>query len=123
MNQSEPLSEKQLKALPAILGARSISEGCKKARISKATFYSWLSDPLFKTEYDRQRKESISLAFDELKRCAGEAVGVLRELLASRKEGVRLRTAIAILDHVGRFIELSEIEERLSELERKIENG
>lgn len=118
--QNLTLSEKQLKAIPLILGATSITEGVKSARISKTTFYEWLKDPLFKSEYDRQRKESITLALDELKGLTGEAVKVLRALLKSKKEGVKLRTATAILDHVGRFIEFGEIEDRLTAIERRL---
>ncbi len=121
VNQTEPLSEKQLIALPVILGAKSITEGCREAEVSKTTFYEWMKTPDFKAEFIRQRNELVSIALDELKACTGEAVQALRELLKSKKETVRLKTATAILDHVGKFIELEEIEERLAEIERRLD--
>lgn len=118
--QNLTLSEKQLKAIPAILGSATITEGCRKAKVSKTSFYEWMKEPAFKAEFIRQRNDLVSLALDELKGCTGEAVKVLRALLKSKKEGVRLRTATAILDHVGKFIEYEELEHRLTEIERRL---
>jgi hypothetical protein len=124
VNQTEQnLTKRQLRALPIILQARSISEGVEKAAISKTTFYEWIKQPAFKTEFERQRQEIIDAALHELKLTAGEAVRALRELLNTREDGVRLRTATAILDHIGKFIELENIEKRLSELEKRLVNG
>lgn len=114
------LTRNQLKAIPLILEARSITEGVKKAGISKTTFYDWLKTPEFKAEFVRQRQELIDLALHELKTTASEAVGVLRGLLKAEGEGVRLRTALGILEHIGKFIELEKLEGRIEELERSL---
>jgi len=121
--QNLTVTEKQLKAIPVILEAKSIAEGVKKARISRTTFYEWLKDSKFKAEFTRQRKEVVELALHELKASASEAVKVLRELLKSESEAIRLRASITILEHVSKFKELEEIEERLTELERNVNNG
>ena len=42
------LTRKQREAIPHLVGARSLEEGCKKARIAKFTLYHWLSDDPFK---------------------------------------------------------------------------
>ncbi len=121
MNKTgQNLTRRQLKAIPIILQARSISEGVEKAAISKTTFYEWIKTPAFKADFERQRQEIIDAALHELKLTAGEAVRVLRELLKAKGEGIRLRTATAILDNIGKFIELENIEKRLSEIERTV---
>ena len=121
MNQTEQnLTRRQLKSIPIILQARSISEGVEGASISKTTFYEWIKSPVFKTEFDRQRQAIIDAALHELKLTTGEAVRALRELLKAKQEGIRLRTATAILEHIGKFIELENIEKRLSEIERSV---
>lgn len=121
MNVIEPnLTEKQLKAIPIILAAKNVTEGVKRARTSKTTFYEWLKSPGFKEEFTRQRKEVIELALHELKTSTSEAVNVLKELLRSSEEGIRLRASTAILDYVGKFIELEDLEQRLTEIERKL---
>jgi ACT domain-containing protein len=121
--QERTLSERQQKAIAVVLAARSIAEGVKKAKVSRTQFYEWLRDSAFKEEFERQRQELIDLALHELRVSAGEAVEVLRALLKSEQDGVKLRTATAILDHIGKFIELENIEKRLSEIERRLESG
>jgi len=119
MNETgQNLTRKQLKAIPLILEAKSITKGVKKACISKTTFYEWLKNPEFKAELSRQRQELVDLALHELKISTSEAVGVLRELLKAKGENVRLRTAQTILDNVLKSIELENIEKRIEELER-----
>jgi hypothetical protein len=116
------LTEKQRKAVISILEAKSISEGVKKAGISRTTFYEWLKTPGFKSEFSRQRNELIELGLDELKAATGEAVKVLKGLLGSKNEGIRFRAAESILTHVEKFKELEEIEKRLTEIETALEN-
>lgn len=114
------LTRNQSKAIPLILEAKSITEGVKKAGISKTTFYAWLKSPEFKAEFVRQRQELVDLALHELKTSLSEAVTVLRELLKAEGEGVRLRTAQAIIENVLKSIELENIEQRLEVLERSL---
>ena len=100
-NRHNPaLSGKQSQAIPAILAAKSITAGCRKAGINRDTFYSWLKTPAFKAEFERQRKEIIDLALHELRGLTGQAVEVLRRLLKAKSEVVRLRTAMGIIESV-----------------------
>jgi len=112
------LTKKQLKAIPLILESKTIIGGVEKADISKTTFYEWLKIPEFKEEFVRQRQEIIDLALHELKTSTSEAVNVLRDLLRAEGEGVRLRTAQAILENVLKSIELENLETRVIALER-----
>lgn len=117
------LSKRQLKSIALILQCPSIAEGCRAAGISRETFYNWLQNSDFKAEFIRQRQELIDLALHELKASAGEAVGVLRELLKAEGESVKLRTAQSILEAVLKSIEIENLETRVSLLEEKIKNG
>jgi len=118
MNKTERnLTKKQLRAIPLILQAKSITEGVEKAGISKTTFYEWMKNPKFKLEWTEQRKEIISLALDELKAGAGEAVRVLKELLNAESEAIRLKTAMGILEHISKFMDIEDIQKRLELLE------
>ena len=51
------LTARQLKVIPHIVSSSTYTEGCKKAKINKATFYKWIKEPEFKAELDRQRDE------------------------------------------------------------------
>ena len=75
IHRNVKLTPRQRRAIPLILGARSIEEGCRGAGISPVTWYAWLKTGGFKAEVDRQREAVISEALDGLKgsvRCAVE---------------------------------------------------
>jgi len=48
MDGNEELSERQLRVIPFLLGAPSVEEGCKRARVSKAAVYEWLKEETFR---------------------------------------------------------------------------
>jgi len=116
----QELSDKQNKAISVILQSRTIAEGCKKAKIARETFYTWLKEPAFKKAFEDQRKELIDLAFHELKISAADAVNVLRKLLSAKNEGIQFKTATAIIENVLKGIQIENLEERLTEIERRI---
>ncbi len=111
------LSARQRRAITVIISSRTISSGVSLAGISLATFYNWLQDSTFKDEFEKQKKAVIDLALHELKIGAEEAVHVLRRLLKAKSESIRLRASISIIDYIAKFIELEEIERRLSLVE------
>jgi hypothetical protein len=115
------VSQKQLRAIPLILGAKTIEEGVKKAGISKTTFYKWQKSHEFKEEFMRHRREIVDFALHELKISTVDAVRVLKRLLKAKSEWIRLRTALGILDYVSKFIEQEDISRRLEELEIEFE--
>ena len=49
-NGKAGLTEKQLRLIPFLLGAPSMEEACKQAKISKATVYGWLKEEAFREE-------------------------------------------------------------------------
>jgi ACT domain-containing protein len=114
------LSAKQIKAIPVILSCRNISEGVKKARISRDTFYEWMKETAFRDEYNRRQKELVNIALQELKGLTKEAVDALRDLVKSRKENIRLKTAMGIIEKVLKSIEIEDIRNRLDEIEARI---
>lgn len=121
MNKKCPgLSDNQLKAIPLILSARSITEGVERAGISRSTFYDWMQDQTFKAEFERQRRIIVDEGLHNLKLSISEAVDTLLKLLKAESEGVRLRAATSILEHISKFMETEELEQRISEIERRL---
>lgn len=49
------LTERQKKTIPHLIVSATNEEGRKRARISRNTLYTWLKDPMFKDELQRQR--------------------------------------------------------------------
>lgn len=116
------LTDKQRKVISLVLAAPSISEGCRRADISREMFYRWRAVPAFQEEFKRQRDEGIEEALHTLKASLTEATGTLIALLkadGSMGEGTRLKASLAILECVFKARELEEIEERLAALERR----
>lgn len=112
------LTSRQLMALPFFANSSSVEAACKLADVSKDTFYKWLKEPLFKVELERLRSEVVTEAINQLKISATKAATTLSTLLDREDSpGVQRAAANDILGHVMKFMELKEIEERLTLLE------
>jgi len=114
------LSTRQIEALPFIAGAATHAEGCKRAGISRKTFYKWMREPAFKTELMKRRDQIVTDALDILKSYIGKAVDALVALLNTRNEGLRWQVANDIICHVLKLKEFNDIESRLCEVERLV---
>lgn len=118
MAEETKLSNRQVLAISHILNSPSIEEACKKARISRATFYTWLKDENFKAELKRQRDEVIRNALDRLKSAITKAVEELIKLTDAKREEVRRLACNDIITHTLKSIEIEDIEQRLDKVER-----
>lgn len=116
----KPLTARQKRALAAILAARNYEEAIPDSGVCRQTFYSYLRDPSFKAELDRQLNQLMDSALGRIKGAAGEAVETLRALIGSDNESIRLRAAQGIIDYTLKAREL-EIGARLDEIEKHLE--
>ncbi len=83
-NKNKPaLTSRQQAAIPHLVVAKSTKEGCKRARISRKTFYEWLKDPAFTQEVKVQREMVIAEALENLKGAMTTAVETLVTLLGT----------------------------------------
>ncbi|MBI2986461.1 MAG: hypothetical protein HYY45_06815 [Deltaproteobacteria bacterium] len=119
MDDNGALTDKQLRVIPFLLEAPSIGEGCKQARVSKATVYGWLKQEAFKAELKRQREEIIKAGIDRLKAGLNKAIDSLLELVGSTNEGVRRMACKDILEFAFKGIE-QDLEKRLEAAERAL---
>jgi hypothetical protein len=115
------LTDRQLKAIPIIVTSPTYSEGCKKAKLNRTTFYEWLKIPEFKTELDRQRNEIAAEAFGTLSQGLTKAVETLVGLLDHKDDRLKRLTAKDIIDHYLKHKELHELEERIEAIEKRLE--
>lgn len=120
-NDTFNLSTRQQQALPLFASNLTIEEACERAGISRNTFYEWLKEPQFKLELDRLRNEIVNDAINYLKSTTTKAARTLANLL-EREDNPSVQRAAAndVLGHVMKFIELKELEERLTEMERHV---
>ena len=113
----DALTAKQLRAIPFLLAAPSIEEGCKRARVSKVTVYAWLKQEGFREELRRRREEVVRGALETLKANTAKATETLVKLLDSEKEAIQARAAEDIIEFTQKAIEFEELERRIGALE------
>ena len=116
-----PLTDRQLKVIPIIVTSPTYSEGCKKARLNRTTFYEWLKNPEFKAELDRKREEIATEAFGVLSQSLTKAVETLVGLLDNADDRLKRLAAKDIIDFIVRHKENEELEERIAAIEQKID--
>ena len=120
MNDLKALTSKQARVIPYLLGAPSLEEGCKRARVSKVTVYAWLKQENFREELKHQRNELIRGALDCLKANVSKATETLVKLLDSKSEPIRARAAEDIIEFAQKAIEHEELEKRVQALEERL---
>jgi len=118
MDANETLTSRQLRAIPYLLASPSIEEGCKRARVGKATLYGWMKHDAFKEELYRRRKEVVDLAFETVKANVTKAAETLVKHLDSEKETISIRAAESIIEFAQRAIEVEELEQRIRAIEK-----
>lgn len=123
MNGIEALTTKQIRIIPYLLGAPSIEQGCRRARVSKVTVYGWLKVEAFREELRRQREEIVKGALETLKANTAKATETLVKLLDSDKEGIQARAAEDIIEFTQKAIELEELERRIAAIEERLDQG
>lgn len=116
-NRNNGLTDRQLRVIPFLLEAPSIEEGCKRAKVSKATVYAWLKEEPFREELRKQREEVVRGALETLKANVGKATEALVKLLDSEKEGIQARAAEDIIEFTQKAVEQEELEKRVAALE------
>ncbi len=113
------LTDRQIKALPHLIGPSSDIEACRQAKIAKDTYYTWLKKPIFRAELQRIRDLVVHDAVETLKASTTKAIETLVNLLDTPNPGLQRQVANDVLGHVARFQELKDLEKRLSLLEEQ----
>lgn len=112
------LTDQQLKAIPKIVSSPTYSEGCKKARLNRTTFYEWLKIPEFKAELEKQRDEVAAEAFGVLSQSLTKAVETLAGLLDIKDDRLKRLAAKDVIDFIIRHKENEDLDKRLTEVEK-----
>jgi hypothetical protein len=126
-NKNQQISTKMQKAIPVILSEKTISKGCKKAGIDRATFYNWMNHSSFKEEFLNQSRQLLNFSIYELRYKIDASAKTLGKLLESKNENIRLKAACNIFDYVYKYFELIDLNSRVDKiediLEKKEKNG
>jgi len=93
--ESIKLTARQRRAIPLVLAAKSIEEGCRLARITPVTWYAWLKNEGFKAVVEAQREAVVSEALNRLKAAVKGAVEGMTALMGAEEKNIRLRASRA----------------------------
>lgn len=117
-------SRKADSILQALLTHRTIREAAAAARVSERVVYDYLNDPAFESRYKAARDDIIRGVSNHLREQMNEAVDVIGEVMrdTENRPQDRLSAAKSILEYGDKYIESGDILERISKLERCVDN-
>ena len=121
--KTKELTTTQKRTICNILSSKSIVEAARKTKINRKTIYAWLENPVFKAELEKRINQILNGAFTELQLSFTESIQVLRELMKSDNESIKLHSSKTIMQFVINFLEMKEIEQRLEKIENYIEEN
>lgn len=115
------LTTKQVGAISALLTCSSMNEAAAAAGVHTRTLQRWLSEPAFRAALTAAESDLIDNATRRLLRLQDDALRVVEGFLSDdsqAQEGVKLRAALAALDHLLKLRTLRDVERRLQALEQ-----
>ncbi|MFH1613846.1 MAG: phBC6A51 family helix-turn-helix protein [Planctomycetota bacterium] len=119
-NIEQKLTNRQLKAIPFIVTSSTYTDGCKKAKVDRTTFYKWLRQPEFNTELDRKRNEVTADAFGILSQSLTKAVEVLVGLLNHQDDRLKRLAANDVIEYILKYKETEDLEKRVTAIEQRL---
>lgn len=117
------ITVKQQKAITALLSERTTRDAAKAAGVNEKTLYDWLKDKDFRAALRDAEKSILGEVTRRLSAGQRIALDALEKLTKSaRHESTKLRAAVAWVDLFLKFKDMSDIEDRLTALEERINN-
>jgi hypothetical protein len=122
LGHGEKISRKQDLAIAALLEMPTTGAAAKAAGVSEQTLWRWMQVPGFQSQYRVARQRTVEQAIARLQQVAGEAVGVLREIMMDPQNSATppVLAARSILEFSLKAAEL-DLTVRVEELERRLE--
>jgi len=119
-----PLTGRQKKLIEALLTERTQTEAMERAGIAKSTYYRWKNDPVFVQALHEAESAGMSEASRRLIAGSDKIITKLHAMLDSKKisDAVLLRVIQVYADLLFKFREQTTIDERLTELEKRIKD-
>lgn len=124
MNTKGTLTRKQAAAVSALLTTRSVAEAAAASGVGRRTLYTWLAeDEAFRAALASAEEEALSHVVRRLCGLADKAVEALAGVLDDEKASASARTRAAevVLSNLLKIRELRNTEERLAEIEERLD--
>jgi hypothetical protein len=119
------LSRRQQQALLALVEQPSLKRAAAQAGVGERSLQRWMSeDAAFRAEYQKLKKELMGNAILRLQKSAADAVECLTDVMhdvVDSPASARVAAAREILQQALRVMEAEMLEQRILELEQKVE--
>jgi phage terminase small subunit len=117
------LTDKQLKFIDAYLNSKSITETCKKLKISRNTAYlNYLNDPVIKAEINKRRNELINdttlFLQDKLIECSKVLMDIIQD--KETPATTKIQAINSIFNNCNKLTETNDIITKLAEIEQRL---
>jgi hypothetical protein len=112
-------------AIAALLTRPNIEDAARVAGVGEKTLRRWLQEPVFRAAYRKARRDVVGQTTARLQQATGAAGAIVLKLMTDVNvpASVRLRAAECVLDRATKSLELDDMEDRISELERAAEES
>lgn len=108
------------KLLSALITEGSVSQAAQKCGLHRDTIYKRLADPAFRAVYDATQGAILAGVTAYIGNSLDRAVETLTAILddVTASPGVKVSAADSLLRHGLRYVEIAQLEARISALER-----
>jgi hypothetical protein len=119
------LNRKMDAAIIGLLTQRNLEDAARVAGIGLATLRRWQELPEFDKAFRRARRQAFGQQISRLQHASSAAVTTLHKLVAdpASPAAVKARASYYIITLGNKAIEIDDIEQRLTELERAAEEA
>src|ERR1700677_1878878 len=113
-------SRKMEEAVAAVLSQRNLDEAARVAGVGVAPLMRWQKLPEFQDALRKARREALSQTIGRLQQGSSAAATTLLKVMLEQTTppSTKVRAADSVMNHALRAMELEEVLERLTKLER-----
>ena len=115
----EKRHRRQEAAIAALLTEPTVERAAARAGVGYRTLKAWLHEPTFQRAFRAARREIVETTIGQIQQATGRAVRALVRNFRCGKPAAEIRAAAVILEHSLRALQLTDLAERIEDLERQ----
>ena len=118
----DELEDKYIKFIDTYLSSKSITETCKKLKITRSTAYRYLKEDKVKAEIDKRRGELINdttlYLQDSLQECSRQLMEIIKD--PNTTPQVKINAINSIFNNCNKLTETNDILTKIASIEERL---